>query len=128
MPATMKTYPIFDDKKGDRPFSFEIENIYVSRRTVARLLKKGKGVTHVRLGGHFSSSNDIRVEFKYRNHDYIVLEPYGDNSRYWIGPKNPVEHAGDIGDVESVFKHYRPPFHRALLGNALTLRLFKRAQ
>ncbi len=56
----------------------------------------------------------------------IVLEPYGDNSRYWIGPKEPAENALDVGDIENAFKAYRPPLHRKILGDVLTLRLFKR--
>ena len=122
----MDTYSIIDPKKGARPFAFEIENAYVSRRTVARLLGKLEGVTNVGFGGRFGSSNDVRVEFKYRNHDYIVLEPFGDNSRYWVGPKNSTESAGDIGDLENVFKQYQPPLHRMLLGDILTFRVFKR--
>ncbi len=122
----METYPLIDEKKGDRPFAFEIENIYAGSRTIARLLTEVDGVTDVHLKKRFGSSDDIRVEFKYRNHDYVVLEPYGDNSRYWIGPKNPAESAGDISDVENIFKRHRPPFHRAVIGDILTLRLFKR--
>lgn len=122
----MDTYPIVDPKKGASPFAFEIENAYVSRRTVARLLRKLDGVADVGLGGRFGSSNDVRVEFKYRNRDYVVLEPFGDNSRYWIGPKDSAESAGDIGQVESLFKRYRPPFYRALIGDVLSLRVLKR--
>jgi hypothetical protein len=112
--------------EGIRLIAFEIENIYVSRRTIARLLKKVDGVTEIRLRGHFGSSDDIRVEFKYLNCDYMAWEPYGDNSRYWIGPQNPSEGSSDIGVIESVFKSYRPPLHRRVLGDVLTLRLFKR--
>jgi hypothetical protein len=122
----MNTYPIVDPKQGECPFAFEIENAYVSRRTVARLLGELDGVTEVGLGGRFGSSNDVRVEFKYGNRDYVVLEPFGDNSRYWIGPKNSAENTGDISEVENVFKRYQPPLHRTLIGDILTLRVLKR--
>jgi hypothetical protein len=122
----METYPIVDPKKGAYPFAFEIENTYVSRRTVARLLGRLDGVADVVFGGRLGSTNDVRVGFKYRNHEYIVLEPFGDNSRYWIGPENPAESAGDIGEVESAFRRYRPPLHRMLLGDILSFRVFKR--
>lgn len=121
----MKTYPLIDEKKGDRPFAFEIENAYVGTGTIARLLAEVDGVTDVRARKLFRGSSEIHVEFKYLNHDYIVWEPYGDNSRYWIGPKNPEESAGDIGNVENAFKRYRPPFYREVIGDILTLRLFK---
>jgi hypothetical protein len=122
----METYPIVDPKKGAYPFALEIENAYVSRRTVARLLGRLDGVADVVFGGRLESTNDVRVGFKYRNHEYIVLEPFGDNSRYWIGPKNSAEGVGDIGEVESAFRRYRPPLHRMLLGDILTFRVFKR--
>lgn len=114
------------NKKGMGPIAFEIENVYVSRRTVADLLKKVDGVTEVRLRGHFGSSDDVRVEFKYLNCGYIVWEPYGDNSRYWIGPQNPSEESSDIRAIEKVFESYRPPFPRRILGDILSLRLLKR--
>ena len=122
----MKTYPLINKKKGDGPFAFEIENAYVGRGTIARLLAEVEGVTDVYLRGRFGSSDDIRVEFKYLNRDYVVLEPYGDNSRYWIGPKDSTASADDIDNVENAFKHHRPPFHREIIGDILTLRLFKR--
>lgn len=122
----METYPLIDEKKGDRPFAFEVENVYVGPGTIARLLAEVDGVTDVRTRKLFSGSSEIHVEFKYLNRDYIVLEPYGDNSRYWIGPKNPEENAGDISQIENALKHYRPPFHRAIVGDILSLRLFKR--
>ena len=46
--VTMKTYPLIDEKKGDRPFAFEIENAYVGTGTIARLLAEVDGVTDVR--------------------------------------------------------------------------------
>lgn len=115
-------------KDGTCPIAFEIENIYVSRQTVARLLAKVNGVTGVHLRGRFGSSDDIRVEFKYLDRDYIVWESYGDNSRYWIGPKNPDENAGDIGNAENAFKLHHPPFYRQIIGDILSLRLFKRGR
>lgn len=121
----MEIFPVASET-GDHAVAFEIENAYVSSRTIMRLLKQEKGVTDVHLGGHFGSSNDIRIEFKYFGRDYIVWEPFGDNSRYWVGPKNTEEGVVDAGGLESVFERYKPPFHRALLGDLLTLRLFKR--
>jgi len=121
----METFPV--SKEGGRQTAFQIDNVYVSRRAVARLLGKLSGVTDVHPRGRFGSSDEVRVEFKYLGRDYLVWEPFGDNSRYWIGPKNPENGAVDIAGLESAFKQYRAPFHRALLGDLLTLRLFKRS-
>lgn len=91
-----------------------------------QLLKQVEGVTDVQLGGHFGSSNDIRIEFKYLDRDYVVWEPFGDNSRYWIGPKDQEKDVTNISELENIFEQYRPPFYRALFGDLLTLRPFKR--
>lgn len=120
----METFPV--TKEGGRQTAFQIDNVYVSRRGLVKLLTKLTGVTDVRLRGRFGSSDEVRVEFKYLGRDYQVWEPFGDNSRYWIGPKNPENEAVGIAGLESAFKQYRPPVHRALLGDLLTLKLFKR--
>lgn len=120
----METFPLA--KEGEGAVAFEIENAYASRRTIASLLEQAEGISDVRLRGRFGSSDDVRIEFKYLGWSYIVWEPYGDSSRYWIGPKNLEERAEGIAELQEVFKRYQPPFYRALLGDLLTLRMFRR--
>ena len=115
----MKTYPILT-KDGHRAFAFEVENVYLSPAAAARLAATVDDVSEVVVRSVFSKSSDVHVEFKYRGQPYIVWEPYGDSSRYWIGPKEEARDAGDITALESAFSCYRPPMHRALLGNILT--------
>lgn len=130
----MKTYPVLNDRKQRTPI-FEIENAYIGPTTVARLLAEVEGATDVRPRKMFAKSNDIHVEFKYMGQPYIVWEPFGDNSRYWIGPADMVAGAEDVPDIQSptdlvrledAFKLYHPPFHRALLGDLITLRFITR--
>jgi hypothetical protein len=123
--VTVKTHPIFTNDGGN-PFAFELESIYISPLTSARLLAEVDGVTDIVPRRMFSKLSDIHLQFKYRGKPYILLEPYGDNSRYWIGPKHGVNDVGDITALEAVFKHYRPSFHRAVLGDVLTLRFVTR--
>jgi hypothetical protein len=126
----MKTYPIIQD--GPDPFAFEIDHVYLSRRTIARLLEKIEGVTEVHMGGRFGSPDDIRIEFKCHGHDYVVMEPFGDNSRYWIGPgggKDDVAAAANIGRIQSAFEGHKPPLVVKLLGDLVSLNfkgLFRR--
>jgi hypothetical protein len=118
----MKTYPIIQD--GPDPFAFEIDHVYLSRRTIMRLLTAVEGVTEVHLGGRFGSSDDIRIEFKCQGHDYIVMEPFGDNSRYWIGPKggkDDVPAAANIGKIKSAFESYKPPLPIKIIGDLVSL-------
>ena len=58
------------------------------------------------------------------NHDCIVWEPFGDNSRYWIGSKTLKEATLDMSKVETALKQYRPPFIRKILGDILSSRIF----
>lgn len=121
----MKTYPL-KDEQFDYPFAFEIENVYAGPRAVGRLLRAIDGVTEVRVRRMFGKWEDIHVWFKYRGHDCVVWEPYGDNSRYWIGPKDAEHEKFDVSALEEAFEVFRPPLHRVIVGDVLTLRLFKR--
>lgn len=125
----MKTYPIFNDK-GVRAPIFEIDNIYISPGSVARLLVSAPGVTDVKRRKLFTKFRDIHVEFKYLGRSYIVLEPFGDNSRYWIGPADMVkgmedvpalDQPDDILKLEEVFKRYQ-----SVVGDLLTFRFITR--
>lgn len=111
----MHIYPIMD-MHDSHPFAFEIENAYVGPRTIARLLGQINGVSDIRVRRPFSKWEDVHVWFRYMDREYVVLEPFGDNSRYWIGPNEPAENALDVGDIENAFKGYRPPLHREILG------------
>ena len=122
----METFPIVDERRGQQAFAFEIDNAYISPSAIARLLAQVDGVTDIQVRTLFGKSRDVHVEFKYLNRGYVVWEPYGDNSRYWIGPKTPEKERGDIGNIQSVFQRYRPPLHMAVIGDILSLRWLKR--
>ena len=121
----METYPIIDKTRGSRPFAFEIENAYVDSGTITRLLKTVVGVSHVRERGLFAKPSEIHAEFRYMNRDYVVWEPHGENTRYWIGPRSAQDGVVSIDLIEKAFKLYRPPFHKQLLGDFMSLRLVK---
>jgi hypothetical protein len=65
--------------------------VYIRPGTIASLLKAIEGITDVRKEGFGGIPREIHVRFKYQGYDYVAWEPYGDNSRYWIGPDNPDE-------------------------------------
>jgi hypothetical protein len=68
----------------------------------------------------FSRWEEIHIWFIYLNRECVVIEPFGDNSRYWIGPKNPEEEF-DISRLEQAFKQYQPPPIVRLIGDLVTL-------
>lgn len=116
----MKTHPV-TTKDGMRSFAFEIDVACISPGKAARLLTEVDGVTDVRLRKMFSNSADVHIEFKYRGQPYQVWEPFGDNSRFWTGPRDAENDVGDITGLEAAFKRYRPPIHRVLLGRFFDL-------
>ena len=118
----VKTYPLRHDEDGQQ-FGFEIDNIFVSIGTVVSLLQAVDGVSDIRRRRPFSGSSDYRIEFEYFGNPFVVLEPFGDNSRYWIVPVEPKQTPADISVIEKVFIEYQPPFLRRLLGSLLTMNL-----
>lgn len=121
----MKTYPLVDKAHGHM-YAFEIENVYIGLATVVRLLNQIDGVSDARVQKMFSMAYDMRAEFKYRGKDCVVVEPFGDSSRYWIGSRDSDNATVDIREIENVFRQYHPPFIRELLGDILLLRIFSR--
>lgn len=113
----------FTDDTSNRPFAFEIENSYISISTVATLLTETVGVSEVRKRKLFTAWEDIHIWFKYKNIEFVVIEPYGDSSDYWIGPNSEKDRL-DVSELLLQFKRYEPPLIRKIFGDILTLRAF----
>ena len=119
----METFPAAYDKDSKAIYAFEIENAYVSLATVAALLGSVDGVRDVQRRKPFGEWGDIHIRFKYLEHDCVVVEPFGDNSRYWIGAREPEKEKVDISKIEGQFREYSLPFVRRLFGDILSLRV-----
>lgn len=120
----MKTYPAKTSPDG-RLVAFEIENAYIGPTAIARLLQQAAGISEVKIRRLFSSDGDVPIRFKHGVHPCMVWEPYGDNSRYWVGPENAESFNDNLLEVKRVFDEYSLPAYRAMLGNLLTLRFLK---
>ncbi|WP_413288397.1 hypothetical protein [Bdellovibrio sp. HCB337] len=112
----MKTYPI---KTDTGLIGFEIENSYVSPRYIEKYLKDKNGISNIRRKNLEHSDN--RLEFEYLGDTYVVFEPYGDNSRYWIGPKKPEMPLPQTPELESLFAKLKEPIYMKLLWLAFIL-------
>ena len=117
----MKAYPQFSSDRR-RKFAFEIEKAFIGPAAIARLLCEVDQVTDIQRRKIFSTSADMHLSFNYQGRPYIVWEPIGDSSRYWVGPAPETERDIDITPIETVFRCYRPRFHRAVIGTILRLR------
>lgn len=110
----MKTWPIKGEK--NQVFAFEIKNVSIGVSSMADLLKTVPEVSAVSVRKLFSKSSDVHIEFFYCGHELMVWEPFGDNSRYWIGPRDDDGEKPDIEKLEKVFQGYQPSIIRKLLG------------
>jgi hypothetical protein len=80
----MDTFPLRDE--NGEVFAFEMPNSYfITSRGVARYFSLCPGVSIVRVRRPFAR-DDVHVQLEIQGDSFDVWEPYGDNSRYWIGP------------------------------------------
>ena len=83
---------LFDlhDKEG-RVFAFEVNNLFFGRSDVCRAASTIPGARIVRKPKIFSwFREEVFCEFDVEGVTFVAWEPYGDNSRYWIGPEPPL--------------------------------------
>ena len=97
----MKTYPIYSDLDNTL-IAFEIDNTSVFLSDIMRALQNSSNVKNVHIRKAFSKSPDVHITFDFFNQPYIVWEPWGDNSRYWIGPDNDNNPPIDIQELENL--------------------------
>lgn len=98
----MRTFPLFD--KNGRLFAFEIGNLLIGRRGVCKVVERIKGPTLTRRPKLFSwPREDVFCEFAVDGESFVAVEPFGDNSRYWIGP-NPARWVPQTEKVHEAFK------------------------
>ncbi|WKD51024.1 hypothetical protein [Microbulbifer spongiae] len=114
----MRTYPI-KSTEGTM-YAFEVESVYISVNGIASILSTVDGISDMLQRKAFSSEENL-VSFQFQGEDCVVWEPYGDSSRYWIGPKEPEPYT-DFSDVEKAFERYQPFIIRKLVGDILTLK------
>jgi hypothetical protein len=93
----MRTYPIRDD--AGVLYAFEVRAQILGRR-LAHLIEQVAGVSEVRRRRWWVGSRDIHIRFRYLGRDFIVYEPFADNSRWWIGPEDASEEHVSIADIE----------------------------
>jgi len=81
----MRIYGIPRD--GERVAAFEVDNLWIGRRGFCRIVDRIPGVRWLRKPAFLSwFVEDIFCEFEVEGVAFVAEEPYGDNSRYWVGP------------------------------------------
>jgi hypothetical protein len=106
--ASLRTYPIF--REDGSIHAFEISNVVIRMRTIRGLLEGVPGVSAIRRVWF----REQRMQFKLRGEDCEVWEPFGDNSRYWVGPSDAKSSKLELSQLHSAFAHYSGPFTSAV--------------
>ena len=104
----MKTYPIIRDDGSLR--GCELGNTFVSLRRISEILRMTDGVTGVRP----TAGSDDRLMFEFDGETCVVHEPFGDNSRYWIGPAFPQTSTLDMLPICQSFARERSVLKKAM--------------
>jgi hypothetical protein len=118
----METYKL-DTEEGVQ-FGFEIENVYISTFKMAKLLSAVDGITNIQRRKLFRKYDDdsYRLMFDFKDETYLIVEPFGDSSRYWIYPKNSDHFSTKITVIEKIFRQYKPPILIKLIGDIISLK------
>ena len=114
----MRTYPIKDET--GRLFALEVDVVFCSVRDLIKVIATAEGVTDAKAGRRSFSELDVRATFRYQGDEFAVVEPFGDNSRYWIGPVSD-DVKRDVSPIERQLRSYVPSLFRRVLGGLITL-------
>jgi hypothetical protein len=89
---------------------FEVSNLLLSRRAILRIVRRIPGVevlaSPAPLFGR-GLRDDVFCVWRLGNRRFVALEPWGDNSRYWIGPE-PAEPCPELETILHAFRGAGP--------------------
>jgi hypothetical protein len=116
----MQTYPLFN--QAGRLFAFEIEKVSLGRRKIGSLLGGVGEVSDVKVSRWLLPADDVHVDFLYGGKAYVVWEPWGDSSRFWIGPRDESDEPIDIAALEQALRLYQPRLPMRVLGDLVSFK------
>lgn len=122
----MRTYSLRDEQSGAL-YAIEVDYMLIGIRQLRKLLATSPHVSHLRARRPFSRAGDVRLRFRYKGTPYVVTEPFGDNSRFWIGPENDTaDDADGLLEVQRLLQGYRPNLIRRLFADLWSMRWMTR--
>ncbi|WP_152521700.1 hypothetical protein [Marinimicrobium sp. LS-A18] len=92
----MKTFLLNGDE--GQLIGFEISNSFLSSSGIAKYIRRIKGCEVVGTRRWFSA-DEVHVHFLFSGKRFIVWEPFGDNSRLWVGPED-----GEVTPPEIIYE------------------------
>ena len=81
----MKTFLLNSDE--GQLVGFEISNSFLSSGGIAKYVRRIKGCDVIGTR-RLLSADEVHVRFSFSGNRFIVWEPFGDNSRLWVGPED----------------------------------------
>jgi hypothetical protein len=83
--SRMKIYGI--PCSSDRFAAFEVANWRIGRRGACAIVRRIPGVEVLKRPVFLSwFREEVFCQFRVGDHTFEIEEPFGDNSRYWVGP------------------------------------------
>jgi hypothetical protein len=114
---------IYDLKAPDGSLrAFEVENTLLGRKRACRLAESIPGASIVRRSRLFRDTDDF-CEFTLGGETFVIEEPWGDNSRYWVGTKDEPR-TNSLLAVRQAFechKTWETPLRIAIMASLLVL-------
>ena len=83
------------------------------------------GVTDVRRRKAFTKWEGYHAWFKFNEREFVIWEPHGDSSRYWIGPLREEDRV-DVSELQAAFERHNPSPVVTLFANLVSLRFLRR--
>jgi hypothetical protein len=105
----MKVHDLKDEQ--GRVFAFEVPNTLLTRRGACKLVESIPGARL--LSGRAELRQQEFCSFEVQGKNFKVWEPWGDNSRYWVGPE-PAQWCEEVSIVRDAF--VRHTFRKSVLG------------
>jgi hypothetical protein len=82
----MRTYDLTDEQR--RLFAFEVSNTLIGRIGACAVARGISGVSNL-VETRDTAGKDEICSFELSGERFIICEPFGDNSRFWIGTEPP---------------------------------------
>lgn len=85
-------------------YAFEVDNFLIGRRQACKIVARTAGTTIIKTSRLFRDSDDF-CEFEIGGETFLISEPYGDSSRFWVGPKVPPP-SSNLGVIRAAFERH----------------------
>jgi hypothetical protein len=84
-------------------------------------------VSNIRVSRRLVNGDRLLVEFDYTGRPFVIVEPFGDNSRFLIAPRVDTDSQIDVSELCRLFGAYQPPPVTRVMGDLVRLKFLRRS-